>query len=188
MRHWHVVFTRPRQERRALMQLQRQGYEAWLPLMPVPTGKRGRAGADAAVPALPVRACGQRGGEYRADTQHHRLLWAGEVWPGVGSLAWSDCGKSAPSLRGQRQLAGNGLEAWRLPEDQKWPVRGLGSDIPGSDGAGARGCFVDMAGHAAPGTDAGGVADRSRSLDAATRLGGGFAHHCMRDRNGIVGR
>jgi transcriptional antiterminator RfaH len=51
MRHWHVVFTRPRQERQALMQLQRQGYEAWLPLVPVPTGKR-RAG-PAQMPLFP---------------------------------------------------------------------------------------------------------------------------------------
>jgi transcriptional antiterminator RfaH len=32
MRGWHVVLTRPRQERVALMQLERQGYEAWLPM------------------------------------------------------------------------------------------------------------------------------------------------------------
>lgn len=52
MRRWHVVFTRPRQERQALMQLQRQGYEAWLPLVPVPLGKR-RRGGDARMPLFP---------------------------------------------------------------------------------------------------------------------------------------
>lgn len=32
MRRWHLVLTRPRQERLALIQLERQGYEVWLPM------------------------------------------------------------------------------------------------------------------------------------------------------------
>ncbi|MFT4248566.1 MAG: transcription termination/antitermination NusG family protein [Pseudomonas sp.] len=32
MRGWHLVLTRPRQERQALVQLERQGYEVWLPM------------------------------------------------------------------------------------------------------------------------------------------------------------
>ncbi len=32
MRNWHLVLTRPRQERKALLQLERQGYEVWLPM------------------------------------------------------------------------------------------------------------------------------------------------------------
>jgi transcriptional antiterminator RfaH len=33
MRSWHLVHTRPRRERLALVQLERQGYEAWLPMV-----------------------------------------------------------------------------------------------------------------------------------------------------------
>ena len=33
MRKWYVVQTRPRQERRAEVNLARQGYRAWLPVM-----------------------------------------------------------------------------------------------------------------------------------------------------------
>ncbi|WP_434212117.1 transcription termination/antitermination NusG family protein [[Pseudomonas] boreopolis] len=32
MRGWHLVLTRPRQERVAMAQLERQGYEVWLPM------------------------------------------------------------------------------------------------------------------------------------------------------------
>ena len=32
MRGWHLVLTRPRQERQALLQLERQGFEVWLPM------------------------------------------------------------------------------------------------------------------------------------------------------------
>lgn len=55
MRRWHVVFTRPRQERQALAQLQRQGYEAWLPLVPAPAAASGRksAGGNAQAPLFP---------------------------------------------------------------------------------------------------------------------------------------
>lgn len=46
MRGWHLVLTRPRQERVAQAQLERQGYEVWLPL-----ARDGGAKSDAARPA-----------------------------------------------------------------------------------------------------------------------------------------
>lgn len=33
--HWYAIHSKPRQEERALENLQRQGFEAWLPLMTV---------------------------------------------------------------------------------------------------------------------------------------------------------
>jgi len=33
--HWYAIHSKPRQEERALENLQRQGFEAWLPLMEV---------------------------------------------------------------------------------------------------------------------------------------------------------
>ena len=32
--HWYVIYTKPRQEQRALLNLERQGYECYLPLIP----------------------------------------------------------------------------------------------------------------------------------------------------------
>lgn len=53
MRRWHVVFTRPRQERQALAQLQRQGYETWLPLVPVAVAGGRKCAAAARMPLFP---------------------------------------------------------------------------------------------------------------------------------------
>ena len=39
---WFVVHTKPRQEQRALENLQRQGFAAWLPLLSVEKFRRGR--------------------------------------------------------------------------------------------------------------------------------------------------
>lgn len=39
MRAWHLVMTRPRQEQVALEQLQRQGFDAWLPMVREPNAK-----------------------------------------------------------------------------------------------------------------------------------------------------
>ena len=39
---WFVVHTKPRQEQRALENLQRQGFEAWLPMLTVEKLRRGR--------------------------------------------------------------------------------------------------------------------------------------------------
>jgi transcriptional antiterminator RfaH len=40
--HWYLVHTKPRQEARALDNLQRQGYPCFLPLLPVQVVRRGR--------------------------------------------------------------------------------------------------------------------------------------------------
>ena len=40
--HWHVVYTKPRQETIALTQLERQGYPCYLPLREVEKLRRGR--------------------------------------------------------------------------------------------------------------------------------------------------
>lgn len=42
MQHWYLVHTKPKQERRALDNLQRQGYPCFLPLVPVESVRRGR--------------------------------------------------------------------------------------------------------------------------------------------------
>ena len=39
---WFVVHTKPRQEQRALENLQRQGFAAWLPMLSVEKFRRGR--------------------------------------------------------------------------------------------------------------------------------------------------
>ena len=39
--HWHVIHTKPRQEQRALENLQRQGFEAWLPMITLEKVRRG---------------------------------------------------------------------------------------------------------------------------------------------------
>jgi transcriptional antiterminator RfaH len=39
---WYAVHAKPKQEQRALENLQRQGYEAWLPLITVEKLRRGR--------------------------------------------------------------------------------------------------------------------------------------------------
>jgi len=39
---WYLIHSRPRQEARALENLQRQGYEAWLPMLTVEKIQRGR--------------------------------------------------------------------------------------------------------------------------------------------------
>ena len=39
---WFVVHTKPRQEQRALENLQRQGFAAWLPMLSVQKLRRGR--------------------------------------------------------------------------------------------------------------------------------------------------
>ena len=39
---WFVVHTKPRQEQRALVNLQRQGFAAWLPMLSVEKFRRGR--------------------------------------------------------------------------------------------------------------------------------------------------
>ncbi|MCD7099318.1 transcription termination/antitermination NusG family protein [Stenotrophomonas sp. MMGLT7] len=52
-RRWHLVLTRPRQERQALVQLQRQGYETWLPLAQEhAAGRRGQR-QERTVPLFP---------------------------------------------------------------------------------------------------------------------------------------
>ncbi len=40
--HWYLIHAKPRQEARALENLQRQGYEVWLPLITVEKLLRGR--------------------------------------------------------------------------------------------------------------------------------------------------
>lgn len=40
--HWYLIHAKPRQEARALENLQRQGYEAWLPMITVEKLLRGR--------------------------------------------------------------------------------------------------------------------------------------------------
>lgn len=42
MLHWYLVHTKPRQEERALENLQRQGYPCFLPQVPVESVRRGR--------------------------------------------------------------------------------------------------------------------------------------------------
>ena len=39
--HWYVIHTKPRQEQRALENLQRQGFEAWLPMISLEKVRRG---------------------------------------------------------------------------------------------------------------------------------------------------
>lgn len=39
--HWYVIHTKPRQEQRALENLQRQGFEAWLPMIELEKVRRG---------------------------------------------------------------------------------------------------------------------------------------------------
>ena len=39
---WYVIHTKPRQEQRALENLQRQGFEAWLPMMELEKVRRSR--------------------------------------------------------------------------------------------------------------------------------------------------
>jgi transcriptional antiterminator RfaH len=39
--HWYVIHTKPRQEQRALENLQRQGFEAWLPMITLEKVRRG---------------------------------------------------------------------------------------------------------------------------------------------------
>ena len=40
--HWYAIHSRPRQEERALENLERQGYEAWLPMLTVEKVRRGK--------------------------------------------------------------------------------------------------------------------------------------------------
>ena len=40
--HWYVIHTKPRQEQRALENLQRQGFEAWLPMIALEKLRRGQ--------------------------------------------------------------------------------------------------------------------------------------------------
>ena len=40
--HWYAIHSKPRQEERALENLQNQGYEAWLPLITIEKLRRGR--------------------------------------------------------------------------------------------------------------------------------------------------
>ncbi|MEK0432387.1 MAG: RfaH, partial [Pseudomonadota bacterium] len=40
--HWYAIHSKPRQEERALDNLQRQGYEAWLPMLTVEKVLRGK--------------------------------------------------------------------------------------------------------------------------------------------------
>jgi transcriptional antiterminator RfaH len=42
---WHLIHSKPRQEERALENLQRRGYEAWLPMLTVEKVRRGRIAA-----------------------------------------------------------------------------------------------------------------------------------------------
>lgn len=42
MQNWYLVHTKPKQEQRALENLQRQGYPCFLPLVPVESVRRGR--------------------------------------------------------------------------------------------------------------------------------------------------
>ena len=57
---WLVVHTKPRQESEALLQLERQGYEAYLPLLKVESVRRGKYD-ERLLPLFPrylfVRAC-----------------------------------------------------------------------------------------------------------------------------------
>ena len=46
---WYVIHAKPRQEARALENLERQGYEAWLPMLTVQKILRGRV-ADVTEP------------------------------------------------------------------------------------------------------------------------------------------
>ena len=39
---WYVIHTKPRQEQRALENLQRQGFEAWLPMIELEKVRRSR--------------------------------------------------------------------------------------------------------------------------------------------------
>lgn len=39
---WYVIHTKPRQEQRALENLQRQGFEAWLPMIALEKVRRSR--------------------------------------------------------------------------------------------------------------------------------------------------
>ena len=39
--HWYVIYTKPRQEQRALLNLQRQGYDCYLPMFPAEKLRRG---------------------------------------------------------------------------------------------------------------------------------------------------
>ena len=40
--HWYAIHSKPRQEERALDNLQRQGFEAWLPMLTVEKVLRGK--------------------------------------------------------------------------------------------------------------------------------------------------
>ncbi len=40
--HWYVIHIKPRQEQRALENLQRQGFEAWLPMIALEKLRRGQ--------------------------------------------------------------------------------------------------------------------------------------------------
>lgn len=44
--HWHVVHTKPRQEKCALQNLERQGYECFLPLCPIEKLRAGTLAID----------------------------------------------------------------------------------------------------------------------------------------------
>ena len=39
--HWYVIYSKPRQEQRALLNLQRQGYDCYLPMIPAEKLRRG---------------------------------------------------------------------------------------------------------------------------------------------------
>jgi len=40
--HWYAIHSKPRQEERALENLERQGFEAWLPMLTVEKVRRGK--------------------------------------------------------------------------------------------------------------------------------------------------
>ena len=40
--HWYVIHSKPRQEERALENLERQGFQAWLPMLTVEKFRRGK--------------------------------------------------------------------------------------------------------------------------------------------------
>jgi len=40
--HWYAIHSKPRQEERALENLERQGFEAWLPMLTVEKFRRGK--------------------------------------------------------------------------------------------------------------------------------------------------
>ncbi len=40
--HWYAIHSKPRQEERALENLERQGFQAWLPMLTVEKFRRGK--------------------------------------------------------------------------------------------------------------------------------------------------